>query len=403
MVCRVGLEKKRIPFFEFCLVGYYINVQTGRVLFPPLCGFSNCGIKNLNVTFMNKRTKWIITGAAAIVVVFIGFRIFAGRKEQAPQAPRQMAPLVQVTRPARQDVTYTLRYTGDIGAVQQANIFSKVSGNVERMYVDIGTYVRRNQILAVIDSTELFQQYEQALATYNNNKINFNRTKQLFQQNLIARQELDNAEAALKVASANFATAQTRLSYAKVTAPFSGYITKRFLDRGALVQPGSSTLYTIMDIDSVKIVVNVLEKDIPLITRGKKAIIKVDAFPGRQFEGTIQRVNQAIDLTTRTLTIEIVIPNWGGALKPGMYAEVNIIAAQHKDALTVPTQAVMHDEKGNFLYLLDNGKARRNNIQTGADENGQTEVTTGITDSASVISVGQQFLKDGINVRLVKK
>ncbi|MGE5352978.1 MAG: efflux RND transporter periplasmic adaptor subunit [Acidobacteriota bacterium] len=352
---------------------------------------------------MNKRTKWIIIAAAAVVVIFIGFRIFSGSRQQATQAPRQMAPLVRISRPQRQDVTYTLRYTGDIAAVQQANIFSKVSGNVERMYVDIGAYVRRNQILAVIDSTELFQQFEQALATYNNNKINFNRTKQLFQQNLIARQELDNADAALKVAGANFATAQTRLSYAKVTAPFSGYITKRFLDRGALVQPGSSTLYTIMDLDSVKIVVNVLEKDIPAIARGKKAIIKVDAFPGRQFEGTISRVNQAIDLTTRTLAIEIIIPNRDGALKPGMYAEVNIIAAQHRNAITVPTQAVMHDEKGNFLYLFDNGRAKRNDIQTGADENGQTEVTTGLSDSASVITVGQQFLKDGINVRLAKK
>ncbi|MCU7495898.1 MAG: efflux RND transporter periplasmic adaptor subunit [Ignavibacteria bacterium] len=352
---------------------------------------------------MNKRTKLIIIIAAALVIIFIGFRIFSGRQDnQAPQATRQMAPLVQVEKPLRQDVTYMLRYTGDISPVQQANIFSKVSGNIERMYADIGSRVRRNQMLAVIDSTELFQQYEQALATFNNNKINYNRTKQLFQQNLIARQELDNAEAALKVSSANFATAQTRLSYARITAPFSGYITKRFLDRGALVQPGSSTLYTIMDNDSVKIVVNILEKDIPSIALGKKAILKVDAFPGRDFLGTISRVNQAIDLTTRTLAVEIVIPNRDYALKPGMYAEVNIIAAQHLNTLTVPVQSVMHDDKGNFVYLFEGGNAKRGDVQTGADQNGRTEVTRGLTDSANVITVGQQFLKDGIKVRLAK-
>lgn len=352
---------------------------------------------------MSKRNKLILIIAASLVVIFIGFRIFAGRKEQAPQSQRQMAPLVKIEKPVREDVVYSLRYTGDIGAVQQANIFSKVSGNIERMYADIGTYVRRNQVLAIIDSTELFQQYEQALATYNNNKINYNRTKQLFQQNLIARQELDNAEAALKVSGANFATAQTRLSYAKITAPFSGYITKRFLDRGALVQPGSSTLYTIMDIDSVKIAVNILEKDIPAIASGKRAVIKVDAFPGREFQGSISRINQAIDITTRTLAIEIAIPNKDGALKPGMYADVKIISDRHQDALTVPTQAVMHDEKGNFLYLLDEGKARRRDIQTGAEQNGRTEVRAGLSDSLSVITVGQQFLKDGISVRLANK
>lgn len=352
---------------------------------------------------MHTRTKWIIIAAAAVIIIFIGFRIFAGRQQQAPQSPRQMAPLIKIERPVRQDVTYTLRYTGDIGAVQQANIFSKVSGNIERMYVDIGSFVRRNQVLAIIDSTELFQQYEQALATYNNNKINFNRTRELFEQNLIARQELDNAEASLKVSNANFATAQTRLSYAKITAPFSGYITKKFLDRGALVQPGSSTLYTIMDNDSVKITVNILEKDVPAIAAGKRTVIKVDAFPGRTFSGSISRINQAIDLTTRTLAIEIVIPNKDGALKPGMYADVNIIAARHTDALTAPTQAVLHDEKGTFLFLFDNGMARRRDIQTGAEQNGRTEVTAGLSDSVSIITVGQQFLKDGINVRLANK
>ncbi|HEX2867364.1 MAG TPA: efflux RND transporter periplasmic adaptor subunit [Ignavibacteriales bacterium] len=352
---------------------------------------------------MNKRTKWIIIAAGAVVVLFIGYRIFAGRQQQAVQAPGIMAPLVRTEKPVREEITYRLRYTGDISAVQQANIFSKVTGNIEKMYADIGTYVRRDQILAVIDSTELFQQYEQALAAFNNNRINFNRTRQLFQQNLIARQELDNADAALKISQANFATAQTRLSYARITAPFSGYITKRFLDRGALVQPGSSTLYTIMDLDSVKIVVNVLEKDIPSVAMGKAAVIKVDAFPSRDFKGRISRMNQAIDLTTRTLAIEIVIPNRNADLKPGMYAQVNIIAARHPDAITVPTQAVMHDGMGDFIFLLDNGRAVRQNIQTGAEEKGRTEVTKGLTDSASVITVGQQFLKDGINVRLANK
>lgn len=350
---------------------------------------------------MKKHTKILVLIIIILAIGFVVFRAFQSKSSQeAAAAPRQNIPLVKVEKPLRQNVSYMLKYTGDISPIQQANIFSKVSGNVERIYVDLGSAVRRNQLLAVIDSTELYQSYQQTAATYTNAKVSYQRTRQLFEQNLVARQDLDNAEAAMKVAEANFATAKTRLGYAKITAPFSGFITKRFLDRGALVQIGSSTLFTLMKNDSVKIIVNILEKDIPLVTRNKKAIIKVDAYPDKEFEGIITNLNQAIDITTRTMATEIDIPNRGNMLKPGMFAEVSIFIENHPQAITIPTQAILNDQNGDYVYLYENGKAKRVNIKRGIEEEGRTEILKGLSGDEDVISTGQNFARNNAQVRL---
>ncbi|MGE5683064.1 MAG: efflux RND transporter periplasmic adaptor subunit [Bacillota bacterium] len=353
---------------------------------------------------MKKNRKYIIAAVIVLVIGLVAFRAFQGKAaESAAAVPRQNIPLVKVEKPLREDVAFVLKYTGDIAAIQQANIFSKVSGNIEKIYVDLGSAVRRNQVLAIIDSTELYQAYQQTSATFINARVSYQRTKQLFEQNLVARQDLDNAEAAMKVAEANFATARTRLSYAKITSPFSGFVTKRFLDRGALVQPGSSTLFTVMKNDSLKVIVNILEKDIPFITRNKKAIIKVDAYPDKEFEGVITNTNQAIDVTTRTMAAEIDIPNRGNLLKPGMFADVSIFVENHPDAITVPAQALLHDAKGDFVMLYDNGKARRANVKQGIEQNGRTEIISGLSGQEDIISTGQNFARDGLQVRLANR
>ena len=147
----------------------------------------------------------------------------------------------------------------------QAGIFSKVSGNLESIYTDMGSNVFSGQLLATIDSTELYQQFQQTNATYQNARMTFDRVQQLIDKNLASKQDLDNADAAMKVAKANYEAAATRLSYARIIAPFSGIITKRFLDPGALVAANNATLFTLMNLDRIKIIVNVPEKDVQFI------------------------------------------------------------------------------------------------------------------------------------------
>ena len=341
-----------------------------------------------------KRPSTILVGSilALVVIGFIVFRTVSG--DAKTDTRRTVAAIVQVEQPKRETVVYRRQFTGDVVAIQQATIFSKVSGNLERIYADIGMRVGRNQILALIDTTELYQQYQQASATYVNALANDRRSKELFEQSLVAKQDLDNADATMKVAKAAFETAETHLAYARITAPFPGYVTKRFLDPGAMVNPNSTTLFMLMDLDAMKIIINVLEQDIPLVTKGKKSLVTVDAYPGQTFTGTVSRYAEAVDPSTRTMAVEIDIPNPAHELKPGMFANVTLLINEHPNALTVPTQSILKDDTGYFLFVNRQNTAHRIAVTPGVEQGSRTEILKGLEGNESVVVLGQSFLKD---------
>jgi len=347
---------------------------------------------------MKKRTKFILIGIVVVVVGLSAWKIVAG--SSGANIRRQNIPIVKIESAQRETIVYALRFTGDVIPIQQANIYAKVSGNLERVYVDMGTVVRENQMLALIDTTELSQTYLQNAATYENAKINFDRTKDLSEQNLVAKQDLDNAEAAMKVAKANYEDAKIRLDYARITAPFAGTVTKRYLDQGSNIVANNTTLFTVMDMEAMKIVVNVLEKDIPLVNIGRVATITVDAYPGKEFTGTVVRISGAVDLSTRTMAIEIDIPNKDFLLKPGMFCNVALIVDQHNNAVTVPTQTILKDEKGPYVFSVENNIAQRHDLVLGIEQNAHMEIVKGLTGNEQIISIGQQFVKDGGQVNV---
>lgn len=337
--------------------------------------------------------KHIFIGVAIILALAVVYRFVKGGSATDPR--RSPAPLVRVELPHVETVVDQLSFTGDILPIQQANIYSKVNGNLEKLYVDIGMYVRENQLLALIDTTELYQQYQQAAATYENARLTYERNKELFGQNLIARQDLDNADAAMKVAKGAYDNMVTRLGYANIEAPFAGFITKRFLDQGANVTSNNTSLFVLMDMESMKITIDILEKDIPLVTVGKKAHIRVDPFPDRVFEGTVTRLSQAVDLSTRTMEIEIEIPNRDHLLKPGMFANVSLVVRELPNSLTLPSMALGNDNQGIYIFILDGTVAHRKSVTTGIEQNGRTQILTGLSATDRVVTVGQQFVKDG--------
>ena len=184
---------------------------------------------------MKKNRKIILAVIFVILVAVITISIF-NQKTQDITDKKQVATLVKTEKPLRLSIIYQLQYNGDVRAIRQANIFSKVGGNLEKIYTDLGDFVQRNQLLAIIDSTELYQQVIEKAATYQNARLNYQRTKELQDQDMLAKEDVDNAQTATKIAEANFNLAKTRLGYARITAPFSGFITKRFLDPGGLVE-----------------------------------------------------------------------------------------------------------------------------------------------------------------------
>ncbi len=357
---------------------------------------------------MNRTVKYsLLALAGAVVIAFIAFRIIDAAKPPAPK--KQPIPLVRIAQPTREDIPYTLQYEGDVLPIVQANIFSKVAGTLESVLTDMGKVVRTGELIAVIDTTEAYQNELQAAATYRNAKATESRTRDLVSKKLAAQQDEDNALGSLRSAEANYEATKIRLDYAKIRAPFHGYVTKRFLDPGTAVSAtptltsGASTIFNIMDIDTVKIDINVLDRDIPQIHPGLRATIRLDALPGREYYGFVSRSAQAINTTTRTMPVEIQIPNRDESLKPGAFARVTLALGEHPNAITVPTESVLQDKDGSYILAVEDSLAKRKPIQRGITQNGRLEILSGLDGTEQVIVTGQNFAKPNAKVIVVQK
>jgi len=331
------------------------------------------------------------------LVVVVGMRIVTG--SSAGRSRRPNAAIVRVEAPSRDTVTYTLQSTGDVVAMQAATIVAKVGGSLDRVNANIGDRVRAGQTLAFIDTTEFALQVQQTGATFAAARAAFDRARQLMAESLVSSQEFDDAEAAMKVAEANYSSAQARLGYANIRAPFSGTVTARQFDPGAVVSVGTP-LFTLADFDSVKVVVNVLERDVPLVAAGTRARIVADALPGDTFAGRVGRTSDAVDPATRTMRAEIFVANPEHRLKPGMYATADLFLFQHPDAITVPAAAVLRVAGDTFVYVVQRDTARRVKVSTGIEQGARTEILSGLAGSESLITTGQQYVRDASPVTI---
>jgi RND family efflux transporter MFP subunit len=347
------------------------------------------------------KRSWNIFLPVLLVIGVLSVLVYRfATRNGGDEGRRTQLPLVKAEAPLQQRVVYELHFTGDVVAIQQAGVYAKVTGTLEHVYVDMGAHVTKGQLLARIDTTELAQQNDQARASFENARLLYRRNKDLFEQNLVARQDLDNAEAALKIAAAGYDASKTRLGYAFIAAPFTGYITKRFLDPGAVVSQNNATLFTLQDIDKLKIIINTLEKDIPRVKLGMPAVITVDAYPGKTFSGLVARFAQALDQATRTMATEIDIDNRDHMLKPGMFSNVALAVEEHPHAITVPSMAILKDEEGQYVFTVRNDTAYKVPVQTGLELNGRTEIVSDLGLDRPVITSGQQFARDHAAVRL---
>jgi len=217
-----------------------------------------------------------------------------------------------------------------------------------------------------------------------------------------ARQEVKEAsEAKLKEMEAILAQERIRLQNTSITAPFHGEIIKKFVDSGALISP-STPVATIVHTETLKVVANVLERDIPLVKIGMKAKIRTEAYPDRVFEGKVARLNTALELATRTLQAEISIPNRDRLLKPGMFAKIEIVLLEKPRAMLIPKQAVIEENGAKAVFIVRDNQALRTSVVTGLEQDEEVEILKGLSEGDPVVVRGQESLKDRAAVRIIE-
>lgn len=352
-----------------------------------------------------------------IVVVFTGSKILD--KSSSADKKKQQMFSVKLTSLERGAISKKLSLTGEIVPVQQTNIYSRVNGNIQNIYADIGQYVGKGKLLAVIDKSQYQQTLKQTesvmlqvKATVENNTLNYDRIQKLFEKGLTTQSELDNALTTLRVsqaqyeaAKANYMNAKLQLSYCNITAPFGGYITKRLLDRGSLVSSQSTTqnmIFILSDISRLKIIVNVPEKYLTEIQKISQVNITTDAYPDDIFTGYFKTISQAIEPTSRTMPAEISFDNRAGLLKPGMFARIDAIIERRENAILLPSQCVLKDEKGRFIFTVNQeSMAVKRYVETGLEEDNKIEIISGISEEEKIISTGQELVKENSKVKII--
>lgn len=412
--------------------------------------------------------RWVLFSALIGITALVIYRgwAFTQKRAAAQRTGRGEIP-VQISSVTRQNLTYSLRATGDISPLMQVDLFPKVSGYLERMSVNLGDSVRQGQVIAQIDRTEFLHKVKeveakvaqakanlaeieagtrteevrqaeegvkQAQSRFENARLHRERMEALYQRQIISKKDFDNADteytvaeaqleanqqrlkmlregarqevreasqAKLKEMEALLAQEQTRLQNAMIIAPFSGEIIRRYVDAGALVS-SSTPLVTLVHTETLKVVANVLEKDISLIRPGMKAKIQTEAYPERVFEGKVVRINSALELATRTLQAEIHVPNPSHLLKPGMFSRIEMALSEKPGTLTVLREALIEEGGKRSVFVVEGNQALQRPIVTGIEQDQWVEVLEGLREGDRVIIKGQGSIKDRSTVRVIE-
>ncbi|HSY03851.1 MAG TPA: efflux RND transporter periplasmic adaptor subunit [Acidobacteriaceae bacterium] len=350
-----------------------------------------------------------IGGSLTLVARMHTTRALAAETKAASAEP------VAIFHATQGDATEDLVLPAQLQAYDESPVYARVNGYVAKWFTDIGTHVRAGQLLAVIDSPQVDQQLVQARASVNQAKANLSlanvttkRYQDLIGSNSVSQQELDNnlqnqavQNASLQSATAQVAWLEQEQSYEKIVAPFDGVITERRTDIGDLVNAGNggagTEMFSVSRISTMRIFVAVPEAYSEQIRDRMSVKIELTALPGQFFSGTVTRTDNAINPQSRTLLVEVDVPNPSGKLMPGAYAQVHFALPSPVRPLTVPSGTILFQAAGPQVAVVNSrNQIELRKVGLGRDLGGTMEITSGISAQDEIVANPPDFLVDGM-------
>ena len=358
---------------------------------------------------------------AVIAAVGISNRV-ADRRALAKETEVSAIPTVSVIRPEPEAPQQELVLPSTLQAYIESPIFARTNGYLGRWFKDIGSRVRKGDLLAEIETPEIDQELMQARAARNQADAQLKlaqssakRWENLQKMDAVSQQETDERASSFAQGEANLAAAEANVrrleqleSFKRLYAPFSGVVTKRNIDVGALVNAGNSganqELFVVAQTDPIRIYVDVPETFSPSIRPGVHADIQIPELMGEHFTGKVVRTAEAIDPTTRTLRTEIDVPNPKSRLLPGSYAQVHFALKQQVRRFTLPVNALLFRAEGPRAAVVTAGKKiQLKPVVIGRDFGTTVEILSGVEPADSVVLDPGDSLEDGQQVELAKR
>jgi RND family efflux transporter MFP subunit len=381
--------------------------------------------QNFVKTKKSARMRWLalaVVSVAAAAVLGYGMwsRVRASKKLGA-ETSQLAVTTVSVVTPKQSTPAQEIILPGNVQPFISSPIYARTNGYLKNWYADIGAHVKQGQLLAVIDAPEVDQQLAQSLSNLNTAKANLalaeitkNRYEGLIKTNAVAQQDVDNAvgsykanQAIVEADEANVKQLQALQGFERVYAPFDGVVTARNTDIGDLIDSGSSggvktDLFHIAQPGVLRVYVNVPEEYSQGVKVGMTANLALAEFPGRTFRGKLVRTADAINVTTRTLLIEVDVENPTGTLLTGSYAEVHLQVPTPASTYLIPVNTLLFRSEGLHVGIVKDGKVELTAVTPGHDFGDQIEIVSGLKANDQVIVNPPDSIVAGQQVQIVQ-
>src|SRR3984893_8823539 len=370
-----------------------------------------------------RSSLFVVLVVVVILLLVVGGITLLMRRSQyqalAKETETLAVPTVSVIHPLAASDSEDLVLPSTLQAYVESPIYARTSGYLKKWYHDIGTRVRKGELLADIDAPEIDQQLAQsradlgtAQANQNLSQITSSRYEGLLKSDSVSKQEADNAAGDLAARRANTQSAEANVrrlqetaGFKHIYAPFSGVITRRNVDLGNLVNAGNGgsaqELFALAQTDPLRVFVNVPENYAPSIHKGLGAYLELAQYPGQKFQGTVARTADSIDLNTRTLLTEVDVPNKTGQLLPGGYAQVHLEVKVTGARMEVPVNALLFRSEGlRAVVIDDHHKTHLQPLTIGRDYGTTLEVLQGLKVTDWIVLNPADSLDEGVQVNV---
>jgi membrane fusion protein, multidrug efflux system len=342
----------------------------------------------------------LIAAAGAAIYVYVSDAQTA--QAQDPPSSTAAAAPVRVAQAELATLIDTVEAVGDLRANEAAAISPEIAGRIASIEFQEGEPVEAGAPLLRLDD-EIYQaEVAQAQASLELSRNNYERAEELLARGAGSVTARDEALAQQSVDEAELALAQARLAKMTIRAPFDGMIGLRSVSVGDYVTPGQ-VIVTLVDTDPIKVDFRIPEIYLAELHKGQAIEMSVDALPGESFEGEVYAIDPVIDINGRAIELRALIPNPDGRLQPGLFARVDVNVDTREDAVLVDESALIAREHGQFVYQVQDGRARLTRVRVGLRRPGQVEITDGLAPDAVVVTAGHERLEDGMPVDIAER
>lgn len=369
-----------------------------------------------------RRALLMVSVALLVLLIAGGFTLLERLNHSrvlAKETEQSAVPTVAVVHPVAEKPDVELVLPGSLQAFKESPIFARTNGYLVRWYKDIGSRVKKGELLAVIDTPEVDQELNQARATRQQilsqmelAKISADRWENLRKTDSVSAQEADQQSSGYQQSKANLAAADANVrrleqleSFKNVYAPFTGVLTRRNVDPGALINAGAGPreLFDMAQVDTLRVFTSVPQAYAPYIKVGVKTTVTLQELPGEKFVGVVARTAEAIDPATRTLLTEVDVPNKDGRLLPGSYGQVHFAVGSNVQKLTVPVNAMLFRAEGPRVAVIGaDSKVELRPLNIGRDYGASLEVLGGLAASDQIVINPADSLEEGQPVHVAQ-